>query len=84
MKLFAGSIELIQLLATMCKQLYKFFAIVMEALELNVCEVVIAVKQFQPTQAFTRLFQGYIRLRLEVSLTYGAYCLGFIGTDASA
>ena len=84
MMLFAGSIGLIQLLATMCKQLYKFFAIVMEALELNVCEVVIAVKQFQPTQAFTRLFQGYIRLRLEVCLTYGAYCLGIIGTDASA
>lgn len=84
MKLFAGSIGLIQLLATMCKQLYKFFAIVMEALELNVCEIVITVKQFQPTQAFTRLFQGYIRLRLEVCLTYGAYCLGIIGTDASA
>lgn len=49
MKLFAGSIGLIQLLATMCKQLYKFFAIVMEALKLNISEVVIAVKQFQPT-----------------------------------
>ena len=34
MMLFAGSIGLIQLLATMCKQLYKFFAIVVDALEL--------------------------------------------------
>ena len=58
MKLFAGSIGLIQLLATMCKQLYKFFAIVKEALELNICEIVIAAKQFQPTKAFTRLFHG--------------------------
>jgi len=36
MMLFAGSIGLIQLLAAMCKQLYKFFAIVMETFELNV------------------------------------------------
>ena len=53
MSSFLITAYIIKFFTSVSQQFYKFFAIVMETFELNVCEIVIAVKQFQPTQALT-------------------------------
>ena len=52
MLLFLIPFTFIKLLATMRKQLYKLFAIVIEAFELHIGKVTVSVKQFQPVEAF--------------------------------
>ena len=57
--LFPIVFTLIKFLTSMSEHFHQFVTISVKALVLHICDVIVAMKQINPIERLTSLFQGY-------------------------
>ena len=74
----------VQLFAAMCKYLNQFLCICIETIELDICQIIVSMQQFQPIHTLSGLLQGYIWLWFEICFTNCAWRFSVVCSDTCA